>query len=75
MHLNEKSKLDDVLKVLKDDLGGDDNPDGYIYSQPLLKKLTYANEPLEIRFIDITGIGFYSMTMAAASVENMFRGF
>lgn len=25
MHLNEKSKLDDVLKVLKDDLGGDDN--------------------------------------------------
>lgn len=74
MHLNEKSKLDDVLKVLKDDLGGDDNPDGYIYSQALLKKLTYANEPLEIRFIDITGIGFYSMTMAGASVENMFSG-
>jgi len=74
MHLNEKSKLDDVLKVLKDDLGGDENDDGYIYSQALLKKLTYANEPLEIRFIDITGIGFYSMAMAGASVENMFSG-
>jgi hypothetical protein len=74
MHLNEKSKLDDVLKVLKDDLGGDDDHDGYIYSQALLKKLTYANEPLEIRFIDITGIGFYSLTMAGASVENMFSG-
>jgi hypothetical protein len=74
MHLNEKSKLDDVLKVLKNDLGGDDVDDGYIYSQALLKKLTYANEPLEIRFIDITGLGFYSLTMAGASVENMFSG-
>lgn len=74
MHLNVKSQLDDVLHVLKNDINGDEDNDGSIYSQFLLKKLTYVNEPLEIRFIDTIGMGFYSMNMAGESVENVFSG-
>lgn len=73
MYLNIKSPLDDVLNILKKDINGDDDTDGSLYSQVLIKKLTYVHQPLEIRFIDTVGMGFYSMNIAGESVENVFN--
>lgn len=65
--------LDDVLNTLKKDMSGQGD-EFVIYSQKLIKKLSNVKDPFDFRFIDISGMGFYSMNLIGDSVENVFNG-
>lgn len=68
---NNSKSIATMLQVLKDDISNDE---GYIYSRSLLKNISFHKNPMEIRFIDVIGKGFYYVDVNGSSINNAFRG-